>query len=74
VRRRWSVADGGSVAVDSVDDSAAVQAQSWDLLYLKGHGWRYGLGAVHRSPPEASVAHPRLLLTIDDTDACACCN
>lgn len=74
VRRKWDPWH----SVVSVEEAHMQQAEPWDLLFLKGHKYpgMNGLGAVHRSPPGASVQAPRLVLTLDDTEprSCLCDN
>jgi len=49
------------------DPGRVQQAAAWDILLLKGARFSEpdGIGAVHRSPPAATLGIPRLLLTID---------
>jgi hypothetical protein len=53
------------------EPSRVQQAAAWDVLLLKGARFSEpeGVGAVHRSPPAATLGIPRLLATIDTEPA-----
>ncbi len=47
--------------------ASVVRAARGDVVLLKGEAWpgNRGRGCVHRSPPSASAARPRVVLTLD---------